>query len=240
MRPHLSILIAFLFVVATRAASFTAPADVPARLHWIGKTPAADRPVSFGIPFNKGEMKPTDNFTLRTDKGDVIAADFWPTAYWPDGSVKWGGFAAVVPGGTEGVVFERKEKKEKGKEGAGEQRTPGALSVSEAGGQFCINAGDLKAYISKSGNTIIDSLVLAGTKVAGHGQLVCTRQNAPYAEDVKEIRFSNYISQVEKVEVERAGNVRAVVKIEGNYMQDAGRWNLGGKTVERAESGPSV
>lgn len=237
MRPLLSILIAFLFVVAPHAAAFTAPADVPARLHWIGKTPAADRPVSFGIPFNKGEMKPTDGYALKTDKGEAIPADFWPTAFWPDGSVKWGGFAAVVPGGTERVVFERKEKKEKGKKGAGEQRAPGALSVSEAGGQICINAGDLKAYISKNGTSIIDSLVLGGTKVTGRGQLVCTRQNAPYAEDVNEIRFSNYISQIEKVEVERAGNVRAVVKIQGGYMLDAGGGNLGRETAEPTEGG---
>ena len=85
----------------------TAYPDVPARLHWIGQVPAADKPVSFGIPFLKGEMKPTDAFQLTTDKGEVIPADFWPTAYWPDGSVKWGGFAAVVPGGTESVSLNR-------------------------------------------------------------------------------------------------------------------------------------
>ena len=78
-------------------------ADTTARLHWIGQTPANNKPVSFGIPFSKGEFKPTDLFCLTTDKGERIPADFWPTAYWPDGSVKWGGFAAVVPGGTEGV-----------------------------------------------------------------------------------------------------------------------------------------
>ena len=100
MRFHLSLLFAFLFLAATYAAApaTSSPADVPARLHWIGKTPVADQPVSFGIPFRKGEMKPTDDFILRTDQGVAIPADFWPTAYWPDGSVKWGGFAAVVPG----------------------------------------------------------------------------------------------------------------------------------------------
>ena len=77
----------------------------PARLHWIGKTPEAAKPVSFGIPFLRGELKPSDAFSLTTDKGQVIPADFWPTAYWPDGSVKWGGFATVVPGGTESVLF---------------------------------------------------------------------------------------------------------------------------------------
>ena len=182
--------------------------DEPARLHWIGKTPVTDRPVSFGIPFNKGEMKPNDSFALTTTSGQTIAADFWPTAYWPDGSVKWGGFAAVVPAGTESVAF-AKTKKEKGSSAAG------ALTVNETDRQISINTGSLQAYISKSGAAFIDSLVLGGTRVAGCGQLVCTTQDKPYAEDAGSITFHNYISYIEKAEVERAGNVRAVVKLEG-------------------------
>ena len=120
------------------AAIYAAPT---ARLHWIGKTPATAKPVSFGIPFLKGEMKPTDGFRLTTDKGEVIAADFWPTAYWPDGSVKWGGFAAVVPGSTESVSFQKAKKmKAKGR------ATTGALAVSESDRQISINTG--KSYVS--------------------------------------------------------------------------------------------
>ncbi len=225
MRIHLSILFAFLFLFGAKAATPSTTSDVPARLHWIGKTPVADQPVSFGIPFHKGEMKPTDTFALKTNKGDVIAADFWPAAYWPDGSVKWGGFAAVVPGGTEGVSFEKVKKTSSSNFQSGEGRH---LQVRETDSQIQITSGDFAAFIPKSGVAIIDSLVLGGTKVAGHGQLVCTRQNTPYLEDVKEIRFSNYVSQLEKVEVERAGNVRAVVKIEGSYMLDLSKmeWKI--------------
>ena len=165
---HLSILFAFLFVFGAKAATPSTTSDVPARLHWIGKTPVADQPVSFGIPFHKGEMKPTDTFALKTDKGDVIAADFWPAAYWPDGSVKWGGFAAVVPGGTEGVSFEKVKKTSSSNFQSGEGRH---LQVRETDSQIQITSGDFAAFIPKSGVAIIDSLVLGGTKVAGHGQL---------------------------------------------------------------------
>ena len=187
-------------------------ADVPARLHWIGQTPEAAKPVSFGIPFLKGEFKLTDAFILTTDKGEAIPADFWPTAYWPDGSVKWGGFAAVVPGGVEEVSL--RPTPNPSRQGGEEA---GALRVIESEGQISINTGALKAYISKSGTAILDSLVLGGTRVAGRGQLVCTTQDQPFAEDLSAIHFSHFTSQVEKVEVERAGNVRAVVKIEGRY-----------------------
>jgi len=223
MRTHLSILLVFLLCSVAGAAAPTVPTDVPARLHWIGKVPEGDKPVSFGIPFSKGELKPTDSFALTTDKGEVLPADFWPTAYWPDGSVKWGGFATVVPGGTEGVVFERKEKKGKEKSDVKEKNerkekgAPGALSVSETGRQICIRAGSLEAYIPKSGNAVLDSLVLDGRRLAGHGLLVCTTQDAPYLEGIGSISFRDFVGAVSKVTVERAGDVRAVVKVEGSY-----------------------
>ena len=223
MRTHLSILLAFLLCSVAGAAAPTVPTDVPARLHWIGKVPEGDKPVSFGIPFSKGELKPTDSFALTTDKGEVLPADFWPTAYWPDGSVKWGGFATVVPGGTEGVVFERKEKKGKEKSDVKEKNerkengAPGALSVSETDRQICIRAGSMEAYIPKSGNAVLDSLVLDGRRLAGHGLLVCTTQDAPYLEGIGSISFRDFVGAVSKVTVERAGDVRAVVKVEGSY-----------------------
>ena len=197
--------------------------EVPARLHWIGQTPLSDKPVSFGIPFSKGEMKATDAFVLSTDQGETIPADFWPTAFWPDGSVKWGGFAAIVPGGTQNVVFEKIKKKAKTKAPSplalkGES---GRLQVQEDKAQIVISSGDFAAYVSKNGDAILDSLVLDGKRVAGTGKLVCTSQNLPYAEGVDAIHFKNYVSHVEKVEVERAGNVRAVVKLEGHYFCDS-------------------
>ena len=207
----------FLFVVLLSQVGRSITAEEPARLHWIGKTPAADKPVSFGIPFHRGEMKVKDAFVLTTDKGEVIPADFWPTAYWPDGSVKWGGFAAVVPGGTESVTLEVKGNKGKEKKGVTE-KDEGGLSVSETTSQIQITSAGFAAYIPKGGDAIIDSLVLDGTRVAGRSLLVCTMQDQPYVEGVSDIHFTNYTSHIDKVEVERAGNVRTVVRIEGKYQ----------------------
>ena len=196
-----------LFLTLFSLVPFMAFAGSVAQLHWIGQTPAQAKPVSFGIPFSKGEFKPTDGFSLTTDKGEVIPADFWPTAYWPDGSVKWGGFAAVVPGGTASVRFSPSRAREESK--------AGALRVDESDAQIYINTGCLQAYIPKWGTAILDSLVLNGTRVAECGQLICTTQDQPYAEDLDRIQFTHYTSKLQKVEVERAGNVRAVIKMEG-------------------------
>ena len=91
------------------------------------------------------------------------------------------------------------------------------MSVSEFPTQIRITSGDFTAYIPKSGSAILDSLVLGGTRVAGRGHLVCTTQDQPYTEGVEQIHYHQNESCVEKVEVERAGNVRAVVKVEGVY-----------------------
>ncbi len=186
-------------------------ADTAVKLHWIGQTPQNDKPVSFGIPFSKGEFKPSDSFSLTSDKGDVIPADFWPTAYWPDGSVKWGGFAAVVPGNTISLSFKQE------KTARSVDRGFSSVTVAESEAQICINTGPLQVYISKSGTAIIDSLIYKCTRAGGSGQLVCTTQDQPYAENLDRIQFHHHTAEIQKVEVERAGNVRAVVKIEGKY-----------------------
>lgn len=191
-------------------------ADTTAKLHWIGQTPQDSKPVSFGIPFSKGEFKPNDRFVFTTDKGENIPADFWATAYWPDGSVKWGGFAAVIPQATESVTFTKEQRKAK----VPVETLLSPLSISEDEKRICINTGTLQAYIPRSGKMFLDSLIIKGTRVAGGGQLVCTTQNLPYAEDLDRIFFHQYTSDIQKVEVERAGNVRAVVKIEGKYLMD--------------------
>ena len=209
-----------LFLALICSTPLMAFGDTTAHLHWIGSIPQADKPVSFGIPFLKGEFKKTDKFSLTSDAGEAIPADFWPTAYWPDGSVKWGGFAAVVPGGTEGVTFAVMRMPTKKAKTAAEKTVLEGLIVSETTDRIAVNTGPLTAYISKKGSSILDSLVLDGVCVAGRGQLVCTRQSAPYTEGVGEIRYADFISHVETVEVERAGDVRAVVKIEGAYMID--------------------
>lgn len=219
-----------LFLVA--AAAITAEAAVPqdgtpARLHWIGQTPVSDQPVSFGIPFQQGEFRlkkdgvtPKDGFTLLSEKGETIPADFWPTAYWPDGSVKWGGFAAVIPGGSSVVSFYPTARTPRMKSETATSDGRASLSVSEDAEQIKVSAATFTAWIPKSGDALIDSICLGDTRVAGRATLVCTTQDSPYQEGLDAIGFHHYRSHIEKVGVERAGDVRAVVKIEGHYSDE--------------------
>ena len=76
-------------------------------LHWIGDTPEQDKAVSFGIPFDEGDVFPATPLRLTTSRNQEIPVDTWPLAYWPDGSVKWSGVAGVIPAGTERLTLEK-------------------------------------------------------------------------------------------------------------------------------------
>ena len=64
-------------------------------LHWIGeKQPVYATPQTFGVPFNKGEMKVRQLKDAKLSDASPLAA--YPLAYWADGTVKWAAFASVI------------------------------------------------------------------------------------------------------------------------------------------------
>jgi hypothetical protein len=197
----------------TRITNFryekSASIDVP--LHWVGTTPMADRPVSFGVPFAKGELKDVSALTL----GDGIAADKWVNARWPDGSVKWAGMAAVVPANSHGLRITTQSK------GMAASAKADKLQIVDNGSQIVISTGKIKAYIPKSGKAILDSLYLGTTKTGDAVRLVASTQNRASGGE-GDIRFTSFEGQISRASVERAGNVRAVVKLEGS-LSGAGR-----------------
>ena len=69
----------------------------PIRLNWVGEMPATKTGVSWGVPFEKGQFKPAQQFVLKDENGKEVPQQSWPMAFWPDGSLKWLAFAAVVP-----------------------------------------------------------------------------------------------------------------------------------------------
>jgi hypothetical protein len=193
---------------------------VAAPLHWIGSVPAIDKAVSFGVPFRQGEVKPDERLQLTTADGKTLTADTWAMAYWPDGSVKWSGVATVVPASTEGVTLTKAAKTKSSK-----QKTAKGITVNETADGIKISTGVMTASISRHGDALIDSLVYDGVKVAEHGRLVCSTQSSPLAESTDQITYKNYTSSVKSVSVERAGDVRALVKIEGTHCSaDSREW----------------
>lgn len=152
-------------------------ATVP--LQWIGNPPELDKPVSFGVPFDKGEVFPESLLQLRSANGENIPVDTWALAYWPDGSVKWSGVAGVIPAGTEKLMLEKMGKKPKKKSKAGKPNDGTSASVTETHERIQIETGVISAYIPRQGEFLIDSLLYKGVKVGEKARLICNTQSEP-------------------------------------------------------------
>jgi len=160
-------------------------------LHWVGRIATGESlPVSFGVPFAQGELKDASTLTLSND----IPTDAWGNAWWPDGSVKWAGLAAVVPADTKALKVQRKGKKQKDAAG---------LTINQHDNMLCISTGLLKAFIPTQGENLIDSLCIGGKRIGGAVSLMATTDEGCYQ------------SKLSEVTVERVGKVRAVVRIDG-------------------------
>lgn len=185
-------------------------------LGWIAQPPAADVPNSWGVPFDKGSVKVDSRFQLGAG-GQVLEHDFWPLAYWPDGSVKWGGFAAVIPEGADSIslLIGTGKKPEQQKSNPSKRlETP-----------MVVETGTLKAYMSQKGNALFDSLVCDGVKIAGEARLLCTtRQQTATADGQKAILENSYQSLIKQCLVEQDGKVRTVVKFEGMHTDGKREW----------------
>ena len=86
-----------------------------------------------------------------------------------------------------------------------------------------ISTGVISAYIPRQGEFLIDSLLYKGVKVGGKARLICHTQSEPVLESTSQVSFTNYIGELKSVTVERAGSVRALVKLEGVHKSPKGR-----------------
>ena len=85
------------------AAAQTAPNET-VTAGWLGGSPPPiESGVSWGIPWPRGTVRKGQSFSLTTADGKALPLQNWPLAYWPDGSMKWIGFATVAGPGASGA-----------------------------------------------------------------------------------------------------------------------------------------
>ena len=86
-----------LMSLAVFVSSALAQPVKPVTLNWLdGQPPATPQSVSWGVPWAKGQVQKSDSLVLKAADGKVIAAQTWPMAYWPDGSIMWMGYATLA------------------------------------------------------------------------------------------------------------------------------------------------
>src|SRR5438552_3317910 len=73
------------------------PSGSAVSLGWLdGTPPEIASGVSWGVPWARGTVRREQSFSLTGADGAVLPLQSWTLAYWPDGSVKWTGFATVA------------------------------------------------------------------------------------------------------------------------------------------------
>ena len=181
-------------------------------LNWLEK-PLTQIGTSWGVPWPKSAIKKDQAFVLFDNDGKAQPLQSWILAYWPDGSVKWSGFATVAGAGDKGP-FKLTKGKAQGK--------PASNMVKEMSNAFEINTGAVKCYLPKKGSLFIDSMVIGHRIVARKGRLVCTLKDGSNLESKGIIQYEDYTSSIKKVTIEQSGPVRAVIKIEGVHKANHG------------------
>jgi len=211
------------------------PDKQPVTLKWLESAPDRDTPASFGVPFPKGKFYPENSIQLTCNNHQTIPADHWTLAYWPDGSVKWEGFAAVIPAHTEKVSLEVTGERARQRSSVDsrvqkltvdsrvQKPTENGINVTKKNDAIIVNTGVITAYISGKNGALIDSLLYGDVKVGGSMYLTCTTQNEPLEENTEQLVFKQYRSEIKKFEIERTGNVRTLVKLEGVHQSPDGR-----------------
>lgn len=176
-------------------------------LSWLGgEVPHVPAGVSWGVPWAQGAVPRDTTFRLSAG-GTELPVQSWPLAYWPDGSIKWSGFATVAPSGTAAPLTLA----------TGAPGASGTLKVTNDGKSVVVDTGALKCAVPMSGADIIGSMSLGGKDVAGASQLVCILQHGPETNPEDTPARERYLSDVKHVTVEQQGPVRAVVRIEGMH-----------------------
>ncbi|MFM2292343.1 MAG: hypothetical protein RIS29_2156 [Bacteroidota bacterium] len=175
------------------------------KLHWIDSRSATQAGVSFGVPFPKGKVTKSQAFSLVDAKNQSLALQTWPMAYWPDGSIKWLGCAAVANASDSFFLMPIKKA-----------ALPKPMAVTQSDASIEINTGAADFCIARNGNSILKFIRIDNKTVAENGRLVASLEKRT-GED--EIQYRHFQSEITNAEVEQTGAVRTVVKITGVHKQ---------------------
>jgi hypothetical protein len=197
---------------AAGAAGPAADSQVP--LRWLEGAPAALVGTTWGVPWPRGTLARGQELSLTTAAGQAVPVQSWPTAFWPDGSVKWTANAiGAEPSPAEEYVLRPGE--------AAAPATP--LRVTEDRRTIEVDTGVIRCRIGRHGRVLVPSIVRGDRTVAANGTLVCLRKDAPGDEETGSVRQERFTAEIRAVTVEQRGPVRAVVRVEGRHRADRAR-----------------
>jgi len=182
------------------------------QLHWLEQPPAGiSQGVSWGVPWPKGSLPRDTTFQLVDTQGRALPVQTWPLAFWPDGSLKWSGLAAVLAGDSAGPFTLTTA----GESAAASSGGAGALKVSQNPDSIIVDTGVMVCAIPRAGENLISSIKLGEQEIARAGRLVGITQEGPATNPEDAPPREAFSSLVKQVTIEQSGPVRAVVRFDG-------------------------
>ena len=173
------------------------------QLKWIGESPKLKAGVSWGVPFDKGKITVKQAFSLSNAEHTDLQLQSWPLAYWPDGSVKWMGFAASVQ---PSEYFQLQTNPN--------SNTTNNTFAENFADSILINNGIYKCVINKKGKSLFKTISINNRTISENGRLICKLENREKLDDGI-LSYETYESEIKEAILEQSGPVRTVIKLSG-------------------------
>lgn len=183
-------------------------------IRWLdGAAPARFEGATFGVPWPRGTIKADTVFQLL-DGERSVPVQSWPTAYWPDGSLKWS--AHALPAGVRAEQLQLRPGRP----------APAAdpVTLEQTPTRIVIRSGELEWIVPRTGSSLIASAARAGRVTLRDLCLLAETQDQPDLDTTGALRRQRFVSKLSKVTVEQSGPVRAVVKLEGMHGAKGREW----------------
>ena len=181
------------------------------QLHWLAPRRQSAVPVTFGVPHMKGTLQREEPLQLKDQDGNSVPVQSKVTAYWPDGSVKWTAHSAVL----------EKSKSYQVEKGAPAADAHPLCASQDELGNVTVESQLLYCRIETGTQQLIAKLLRKNTQ---HGpmsaRLVGYMERSQMERGMETHSLYRFVGMTQKVTLEEAGPVRAVVKIEGNHVYD--------------------
>jgi len=169
-------------------------------------------PITFGLPIPQGGLYDLANLRLLSPSDRETPAQFTAMAFWPDDSLKW---VLVDFQADLGAKQEADYAVELGA-GVTQKPAPSTLRVDGTADIIRVNTGPLEAVIDKQRFNIFRSVNVAGKPTAAFASTGVMLHN-----EHGEL-FSQSATPPRRIAIEENGPQKVVIRVEGDYSNDAG------------------
>ncbi|MBM4083661.1 MAG: hypothetical protein FJ272_02640, partial [Planctomycetes bacterium] len=206
-----------------RPSKPSAPVHIPLAVAEPTQRGRAQWPVVSGLPFAQGALADAAHVQVLDGAGKPVPAHAYAQSRWPDGSVKWLAVEALVdtaPGKPTALVLAVQP---------GAQKAPatlaGAVKLAESPDGWLVQNGRLQFHVAKKSFALFDRVSFdanadgqfsADELMTGEPQL-----NNGMIQDAAGKRYG--LGPPDVVRVETASALRAVIRIEGDFVSPEGQ-----------------